>query len=440
MFDRMMAFIEKFMSPAADWASNNRYLRSIMTAILGTLTLTIVGALAVLIGKPPIPEIVMQSDGFIPSLLQGWAAWGAENDWLRIINDISTGIIGIAFTLGFTFNLARHYKLNEAGAVINSAMIYFMTVGQPQTVMVNDAPTLQMAMSNFGATGIFPGILISIVVVEIIRLFHSRNIGFKFPDSVPSYVQTSFNAILPGVASVIVFAGLDRILIAAFDIRLPQLITAIFGPLVSNFDNVYMVGFFMLLINLFWFMGIHGGSIVMPILLPIELQNIVSNLNNYSAGLPYDKVFTTPVQFGFIMIGGAGIFALALLNFFSKSKGLKQVGKIGIIPAIFNVSEPTMFGTPVTYNTILFVPFLTVPVVNTIITYAAFDWFNILNAPILNVPSQTPVILIAMAASASFKAGLVALFIILVDLAIYFPFFKRLEKKMINEELQELAA
>lgn len=395
MFDRMLERIEGVMAPVADWASNNRYLRSIMTAILSTLTLTIVGAIAVIIGKPPIPQVVLESSGFIPSLLQGWAAWGEQNAWLRGINDISTGIIGIAFTLAFTFNLARHYKLNETGAVINSAMIYFLLVGQPQTIMVNDAPTLQVAMSAFGSSGIFSGIVITIITVELIRFFQTKKIGFRFPDSVPNYVQTSFNAILPGIAAVIVFVGLDKLL------------------------------------------GIHGGSIVMPIILPIEIQNIVSNLNNYSAGLPYDKVFTTPVHFGFIAIGGAGVFALALLNTRSKSKGLRQVGKIGILPAIFNISEPTMFGTPIPLNTRLLIPFLLVPAVNTVITYAAFHWFDMLNAPILNVPAQTPVILIAMAASASVKAGLVALFIIVVDVVIYYPFYKRLESKMVAEEQEE---
>ena len=439
MLDKAMEQIEKYLGPAADWASNNRYFKAIMTAILATLTLTIVGALAVIIGKPPIPEVVFQSDNFIAKMLVGWAKWGDEHVWIRGINDISTGIIGIAFTMGFTYNLAKHYKLNEIGALVTSVMIYFFIVGQPTSVLINDVATLQINMSAFGATGIFSGIVISVIVVEIIRLFQTKDIGIKFPDSVPLYVKTSFNSILPGIVNILVFILINGVLNSLFGVKLPEMITAIFSPLVNNFDNVFMVGFFMFLVNLFWFMGIHGGSIVMPILLPIELQNIVENLNNYSAGLPYDNVFTGPVQFGFIMIGGAGIFALALLNLFSKSTGLKQIGKVGFIPSVFNISEPTMFGTPIPFNAKLFIPFVMVPVINTIITYAAFDWFNLINAPILNVPSQTPVILIAMAASASVKAGLVALIIILIDIAVYYPFYKRFEKELIQEEEEEAA-
>ncbi|MEK4443668.1 PTS sugar transporter subunit IIC [Niallia sp. FSL K6-0077] len=437
MFDKMMRNIEKVMGPVADWASSNRYLKAIMTGILATLTLTIVGALGVIIGKPPIPEVVFDSESIFAKMLVGWANWGDNHLWIRGINDISTGIIGIAFTMGLTYNLAKHYKLNELGALITSLMIYFFIVGEPTSILINDVATLQVNMSAFGATGIFSGIIISIIVVEIIRLFHVKDIGIKFPDSVPIYVKTSFNAILPGIVTVLVFILINGILTALFGVKLPELITTIFSPLVNNFDNVFLVGLFMLIINLFWFMGIHGGSIIMPIILPIELQNIVENLNNYSAGLPYDKVFTTPVHFGFILIGGAGIFALAFLNFFSKSKGLKQIGRIGFIPSVFNISEPTMFGTPIPFNTKLFIPFVTVPVINTIITYAAFDWFHFINYPILNVPAQTPVILIAMAASASVKAGLVALIIILVDIAIYYPFHKSFEKDMMKEEQEE---
>ncbi|MGI8384903.1 PTS sugar transporter subunit IIC [Robertmurraya sp. P23] len=437
MFDKIMELVERFMAPVADWASNNRYLKSIMTATLATLTLTIVGALAVIIGKPPIPQSVLESSNFVAGWLQAWAKWGDNNLWLRGINDISTGIIGIAFTLGLTYNLAKYYKLNEAGAITISMMVFFLIVGQPSSILINDVPTLTVNMSAFGAISIFTGMIISVLCVEIIRFFHEKNIGFKFPDSVPPFVKTAFDSILPGIACVTAFVIIDAVLMGLFNLKLPALITTVFGPLVNNFDNVFLVGFFMLLINLFWFMGIHGGSIVMPIILPIELQNIAVNLNNYSNGLPYDKIFTTPVMFGFIMIGGAGVFALAVLNFFSKSKGLKQVGKVGIVPAIFNISEPTMFGSPIPYNTYLFVPFLAVPVVNTVIVYAAIDWLHLFNPPILNVPSQTPVILIAMAASASLMAGLVALFTIAVDLAVYYPFYKRFEKKMIEEEKAE---
>ncbi|MFS0779770.1 PTS transporter subunit EIIC [Neobacillus sp. 3P2-tot-E-2] len=434
MFDKVMGFIERFMAPVADWASNNHYLRSIMTATVATITLSIVGALAVIIGKPPVPQTVMESSNFFAGWLQAWAHWGENNLWLRGINDISTGITGIAFTLILTYNLAKHYKLNEAGSIIISMMVFFLIVGQPTSVLINEVPTLQVNMSAFGAISIFTGIIISSLVIEIIRFFEVKKVGFKFPDSVPPFVKTSFDSILPGIACVTAFVVIDKVLMSLFDLKLPGLITTIFGPLVQNFDNVFLVGFFMLLINLFWFMGIHGGSIVTPIILPIELQNITENLNNYTNGLPYDKIFTTPVMFGFIMIGGAGLFALAVLNYFSKSKGLKQVGKVGIIPAIFNISEPTLFGSPIPYNTYLFVPFLMVPVVNTVIVYTAIDWLNLFSPPILNVPAQTPVILIAMAASTSVKAGLVALFTIIVDLAIYFPFHKRFEQKMIEEE------
>ena len=57
--------------------------------------------------------------------------------------------------------------------------------------------------------------------------------------------------------------------------------------------------------------------------------------------------------------------------FFAKSKQLKALGKVGIIPAIFGINEPVLFGTPIAMNPMLAIPFIGMPVIACLIQYFA---------------------------------------------------------------------
>ncbi|MFQ9071616.1 MAG: PTS transporter subunit EIIC [Faecalibacillus faecis] len=85
-------------------------------------------------------------------------------------------------------------------------------------------------------------------------------------------------------------------------------------------------------------------------------------------------MFTTPFWVYFVAIGGCGsCLALAILLVRSKSKQLNTVGKVGIIPSFFGISEPLIFGIPLMLNPIFFVPFLLTSTVNCIIAYISMS-------------------------------------------------------------------
>jgi len=125
---------------------------------------------------------------------------------------------------------------------------------------------------------------------------------------------------------------------------------------------------------------------------------------------------------------------LVLLYLRSRSAHLRSLGKLSIIPAIFNINEPVIFGSPLVMNPIMFIPFIGAPIVNAIIAYSATQ-MNLVGKVVSLVPWTTPAPIGAMWASGWLVGGAVLVFgLIVVDLFIYYPFFKIYEKQLIEQE------
>ena len=144
--------------------------------------------------------------------------------------------------------------------------------------------------------------------------------------------------------------------------------------------------------------------------------------------------FTNSTKFGLILVGGAGVLALAVLNSRSKSKTLREVGKVGLIPSIFNISEPTIFGMPVMFNVDLFVPFMLVPIVNTFIVWFVTDVLHLMTGSDRECSLSGTVYPACGFSVWNLIAGVLAVVLLVIDLVIYYPFYRRYEKKMIAQE------
>lgn len=138
-----------------------------------------------------------------------------------------------------------------------------------------------------------------------------------------------------------------------------------------------------------------------------------------------------------LTIGGAGsTLGLAILLLFSKSKQLKTIGEISIVPAIFNVNEPIIFGMPIMLNPVLALPFITVPMINATITHFTIA-SGLLSRPFADLPWTTPAVFAAGLTTLDLRGPILVIVLLLIDLAIYYPFFKAYETNKIKEELEE---
>ncbi|EXJ23131.1 PTS system, cellobiose-specific IIC component [Alkalibacterium sp. AK22] len=440
MIEKFLVWLEeKFMPPMARLAEQ-RHLKAVRDGVISTLPLIIVGSFFIILAQPPVEALQELVAPYVGDIM--------------IPFRMTVGLMSVYAAYGMGYSLARSYKLDGvSGGVLSLATFLMMNVPLNVDGVLNEAMEagiegadpigFVLPMGNLGGAGMFTAILSMIVAVEIMRFMTVRNFTLTMPEQVPDSVARSFEALFPATV-VIVFAWIVRVMLG-FDIN--ELMMSIFSPLIEISGNNYFgVMLPVLLVTVLWAAGIHGMSVIGSVMRPAWLVMLDANIEAVAdggamtfgeGGLPY--IAPEPFYQWYVWVGGAGAtLALAILLVFSKSAYLKQVGKFSIIPGLFNINEPMIFGAPIVMNPILAIPFILAPVVTTTISYFAV-YFGLVSGLTIMAPWTLPAPIGAwMASGGSFAALLLVLINIAVALGIYYPFFKVYEKKMIEEENAEI--
>lgn len=321
----------------------------------------------------------------------------------------------------------------------------FLIVAAPPLRVVEDLEGVTAGryinIANLGSGSLFGAIVTAIVSVEIYRFFIEKKITIKMPDGVPPEVTNSFVALIPGAVILIFFWVVRHML--GFDLNgfLSQLLMPLKGVLAGNslFGGLLTV----FLICFFWVLGIHGPAIMGPVIRPFWDISIAENIDAFNAGTNAQNmpnIFTEQFLQWFVWIGGAGTtLALVVLFMFSKSKYLKSLGRLSILPGLFNINEPMIFGAPIVMNPVLGIPFIVAPLVTTTLSYI-LTVSGVVPMMVARLPFAMPAPIAAwMSTNWSVAAGVLVVVNFLITLAIYYPFFKVFEKQQLAREAEELA-
>lgn len=285
------------------------------------------------------------------------------------------------------------------------------------------------------AKGLFVAIIVSFITVEVYRFFINKKLVITLPDSVPEGVAKSFQALTPILAVTIIFQGINLIINHFLKILTPELITKIFEPILHISDSLPALLLMVLLIHIIWFSGIHA-SVLGPIATTISLSNLAINQAALQAGEAIPKIWAGDFLNSFAHIGGAGsTLGLAIAMIISKNQHIKSIGKISIIPSLFNINEPILYGLPIVMNPIIAIPFITVPMLSVIIAYTASK-INLIGRVVTLVPWTTPApISVFIATNFSISAFILNILLIIMSALIYIPFIKMYEKSLNTVEL-----
>jgi len=338
------------------------------------------------------------------------------------------GLMALYASYGIGYSLAKSYKLDGVSGGILSMAAFILT----SIPVVMEGNGWVLPMGNLGGSGMFVAIIMSIFAVEVMRLLQSRKLVFKMPEGVPDSVARSFEALIPA-AVVITTVWIVRILLG-FDIQ--TFIMDIFKPLVTAGNTLPGVLIPIFLITILWVSGIHGVSVVGAVARPIWLVLLDENIQAAADGakiLP--NIAPEPFFQWFVWIGGSGAtLALVFWMLFSKSNYLKKLGKACLLPGLCNINEPVIFGVPVMLNPILAIPFIVGPLVTGTISYIAMA-LNLVARPSVLAPWTLPAPIGAFfATGGDYRAVVLVLINIAIMMAIFYPFFKAYEKKLIKEE------
>ncbi len=420
--------MEQYVMPVADKLGNERHLRAIRDAFMSLLPLTFTGGIAAVLSSAPSVETA--GNGITMAWAQFVANYSTVFSW---INALTLGAMSLYICIGIIHFLCRDANVESFLPILLGVCGFLMLVVEPQSLGWDGKIA---EISYMDGKGLIPAMLISIVTADLYCYMRKREIGkISLPDTVPPSLSDVFASIAPGallmVIYIVVFAVMN-----AMGTTLPKLIYQAISPSLSAMDNLGFTVIITLLVHIFWFFGIHDAALS-GVLGPIRDGNLSLNAVAHAAGESLPNIFTTPFWVYFVVIGGCGsVLALAILLCTSKSKQLKAMGRLGLIPAFFNISEPIIFGLPLMLNPIFFVPFLSTSVINGALAFLAMQ-IGLVGRSYAMLSWQMPSIIGAFFSTMDWKAPLLILILMVIDGAIYFPFYKIYERNLVKQELGE---
>ena len=420
------SFIEEKLMPIASKLSANKYLTAIRDGITLAMPLIIIGSIFMVIASFPV---------------KGWEAWlgevGVAGYLWKGVNS-SFGLIGLVASFGIAQSLAGQYKVDGVAAGIISMASFVMV-----TPFISSDAGVGLTVSYLGASGLFVAIVLGLFSAFIYQWFINHNIQIKMPESVPPAVARSFSAIIPGAVIITFWLVVYSILDMVSWPNLHELAQVVLGgPLGLLGNNIFGTIIVAGLNSLLWFIGIHGGNVVNSIMQPVWIANLAENNAAYLAGSELKNVITIAFMDNFVYLGGGGatIGLVLVLGYVARKKNSSKQSKIlapiTVVPGLFNINEPTMFGVPVVLNFALLVPFIVAPIVNAIVAYLAMSSGLV---PLTRVVASwtMPPIISGFLTTGSINGSILQIVLILIDILLYLPFFLALEKRFKAQEENE---
>lgn len=416
----MNNFIDKLaesLTPFAAKLGNNRYLTVLRDAFMLAFPLTMFGSIVVVFNNLP----------FFPEELRGTLGTLLGNG-----QNATMSIMTVFVAFGIGYYLTKSYDEDGVfGGVVALASFLILT---PFNFLTAEGVEVAGALTTdrLGAKGMFIGMLAAFLATEIYVRITKKGIKITMPDGVPDAVSRSFSSLIPAISTLTVFLIINAAVVGLFNTNLHDVIyTFIQQPLTGLGSSLPATLLALFLTQILWFFGLHGQVIINSVLDPIWQTLSLENLAAYEAGQELPHIITKSFMDTFtVSLGGTGmtLMVVILMAFVMKSKQLKEIGKLGLGPGIFNVNEPVIFGLPIVLNASMVIPWVLTPLVVTIFNYfmMASGIFPATTGVV--VPWTMPLFFSGMMATNSVMGGILQLIDVVIVAAIWFPFLKVQDK------------
>ncbi len=410
----------------ADRLAREPHLVAVRDGVVAALPLVLIGSFFLLLAQPP------------SKTLQDWVASTTLGDGrsllqvLVIPQKMLTGLIAIYVCFGTARSLARQYKLDELGVPI-MALASFLTASSWVKL---DGGGFGVPVERLGAGGLFGALAIALLSVHVQRLVTGSGLTIKLPGGAPDVIVKSFASIVPGFVTV----ALTWLVVHVLHVDLVHGPSELVAPLIAATNHLAGVLALCLIDSCMWLLGVHPLA-VMSVLKPVWLSMIADNQAAVAAGLEPQHIATREFFLWFVWQGGSGgTLAVALLLLRAKSGMLKAVGKLGIVPALFNINEPLLFGAPIVMNPRLAVPFVLAPVLTATTAYLCMK-SGLVPVPRLDVIWTLPAPFGAyLTTGGSLRAVALQLVNLALAVAVWWPFLRAYDRTLGAREAAEAAA
>lgn len=419
--NKLIEFIEKG-KPFFEKISRNPYLRAIRDGFIAAMPVILFSSIFLLVAFVPNIFGFTWSDEAVAAIMKPYGYT------MGIVAVLVAGTTAKSLTDAFNRQLPKTNQINFISTMIASISGFLL--------LASDGIEGGFANGYMGTKGLLTAFLAAFITVNIYKVCVKNNVTIRMPDEVPPNVSQAFKDVIPYALSIFVLYGIDLATRQLVGTNVAEAILKLFEPLFTAADGYVGITIIFGAYALFWFVGIHGPSIVEPAIAAITYANIETNFQLLQAGQHADKILTSGTQMFIVTMGGTGATLVVPFMFMwlTKSKRNKAIGRASVVPTFFGVNEPILFGAPLVLNPVFFVPFILAPIANVWIFKFFVDTLK-MNSFSVNLPWTTPGPLgIVMGTNFAPLAFALAILLVFVDVLIYYPFLKVYDEQILAEE------
>ncbi len=422
--------LESVLMPLAEKIGKNKYLISIRDGFLLSMPLLIVGSFFLLLANFPIP-----------GWAQFWARFFGEN-WTSYFakpTDATFSIMAILAVVGIGYTFAEQMKGDQMFGAAIALVCWFLIM--PYEVLAGETVVQGIPMGWVGSKGLFVGMICAFVSVHIYAWVDRQGWVIRMPEGVPPTVGKSFAALIPAGLAILVFFVINIIFaMTPYKNAFNFVFTILQAPLLKLGNTLPAMVIAYIFLHLFWFFGVNGGSVVAAVFNPILQTLSAENLTAFQAGAPLPNIISQQFQDLFASFGGCGstLSLLIAMLLFCRSKRVKELGKLALIPGIFGINEPLVFGLPIVLNPMILIPFMLVPTINIVISYVCMSIGLVPLCSGVAIPWTMPVVLSGFL-STGWQGAVLQLLLLIMGVFIYMPFIKMMDKQYLTDEAKAAA-
>ncbi|MBS4948932.1 lactose-specific PTS transporter subunit EIIC [Streptococcus mitis] len=419
--NKLVAFIEKG-KPFFEKLSRNIYLRAIRDGFIAGMPVILFSSIFILIAFVPNSWGFKWSDEVVAFLMKPYSYS------MGILALLVAGTTAKSLTDSVNRSMEKTNQINYMSTLLAAIVGLLMLAADP----IENG----LATGFLGTKGLLSAFLAAFVTVAIYKVCVKNNVTIRMPDEVPPNISQVFKDVIPFTLSVVSLYALDLLARHFVGASVAESIGKFFAPLFSAADGYLGITIIFGAFAFFWFVGIHGPSIVEPAIAAITYANAEVNLNLLQQGMHADKILTSGTQMFIVTMGGTGATLVVPFMFMwlTKSKRNRAIGRASVVPTFFGVNEPILFGAPLVLNPIFFIPFIFAPIANVWIFKFFIETLG-MNSFTANLPWTTPAPLgLVLGTNFQVLSFILAALLIVVDVVIYYPFLKVYDEQILEEE------
>ena len=423
--------LNKYLMPLADKINRNKVMTAIKEGMMSSLPVTLIASVALILSNFPfLSDFAPSVDAILKKIFAP-------------ISPVTLGLLAIYVIVGTARSYSKQKDIDPLyGIMCALASFLLVTPFTAVSDVVVNGETIKGAIVNgliptnvLGASGVFPALLVTFISISVLAYLHHKDFTIKMPDSVPENVAKPFLSIIPFGGAILVALAIRLIFeVTPFGTLQNCVDTIITKPFLSFGNNIWVFLFILIVAQVLWFFGIHGTNLVLnTVWQPIAMVAMAANLEAFNAGEPLPYVLTAAFT---CFTGQAKLSEIVALCVVGKSKQSKAIGKLSLVPALFNIHEPFVFGLPVIMNTTLMLPWIFVEALQAGLAYLLVILTGAI--PIFQAPWTCPPIIQQLIAT-NFNPWSVVITIATFALGfvIWIPFMKLLDKQYLAAEKEQ---